>query len=188
MSNRISVALLHYPVVDREGKLYTTAVTNIDVHDIARSSCTYGVNNYYLVSPIEAQQQLGQAIKDFWVKGSGKERNEDRARAMSLVDVQLDFATCLKKEEELCGQKPLIIVTSAKICQKKTVSYEKGRELLAQHKSVIVVFGTGHGLAPEIIEQGDFLLEPLYGKDEYNHLSVRSAAAIILDRLLARSL
>jgi hypothetical protein len=34
------------------------------------------------------------------------------------------------------------------------------------------------------MEQADYILEPIYGPGEYNHLSVRSAVAIILDRLL----
>jgi len=33
----------------------------------------------------------------------------------------------------------------------------------------------------------DMLLEPIEGYTDYNHLSVRSAAAIILDRLLGKN-
>ena len=47
----------------------------------------------------------------------------------------------------------------------------------------LLVFGTGWGLAPEVIERADLVLEPICGPTDYNHLSVRSAAAIILDRL-----
>lgn len=184
--NRISLALLHYPVVDRHDQLYTTAITNIDVHDIARSSCTYGLSQYYLVSPILAQRELGQAIADFWISGSGHRRNKDRARAMGLVNVQSDFAGCIDREFELCGHKPLLIATSAKSCPHKTINYAQGHELIKNHPSTIVIFGTGYGLAPEILEQADYLLEPIYGADDYNHLSVRSAAAIILDRLMRK--
>ncbi len=184
--NRLSIALLHHPVVDRHDQLYTTAITNIDVHDIARSSCTYGLDQYYLVSPISAQRELGLSIADFWISGSGHRRNADRARAMGLVNVQAEFQGCIDREQELVGEKPLLISTSAKLCEIKTIDYAKGRDLIAQHKSTILVFGTGYGLAPEILEQSDFLLEPIYGHDDYNHLSVRSAAAIILDRLRAR--
>jgi tRNA (guanine37-N1)-methyltransferase len=184
--NRLCIALLHHPVVDRHDQLYTTAITNIDVHDIARSSCTYGLDQYYLVSPITAQRELGQAIADFWISGTGHRRNKDRARAMGLVNVQADFQACVDREHELTGQKPLIIATSAKLCEHKTIPYPRGTELIKEQKSTILVFGTGYGLAPEILDQSDFLLEPIYGRDDYNHLSVRSAAAIILDRLVAR--
>jgi hypothetical protein len=47
----------------------------------------------------------------------------------------------------------------------------------------LLVLGTGYGLADEMLERCDLLLEPIQGDDEYNHLSVRAAAAIILDRL-----
>jgi hypothetical protein len=46
---------------------------------------------------------------------------------------------------------------------------------------------TGYGLADTVLEQADALLEPIRGRDGYNHLSVRSAAAILFDRLLAGS-
>lgn len=181
--NRLNLALLHYPVVDRHDNLYTTAITNIDVHDIARSSCTYGLSQYYLVSPILAQRELALGIANFWISGSGHRRNKDRARAMTLVDVQSTFQECIDRESEITGTKPLLIATSAKICEHKTIDYAQGQALIKSHKSTIVIFGTGYGLAPEILEQADYLLEPIYGADDYNHLSVRSAAAIILDRL-----
>jgi hypothetical protein len=34
-----------------------------------------------------------------------------------------------------------------------------------------------------MMKKFDYILEPVYGPGEYNHLSVRSAVAIILDRL-----
>lgn len=36
-------ALVHHPVRDRGGNAVTTAVTNLDVHDIARTARTYGL-------------------------------------------------------------------------------------------------------------------------------------------------
>lgn len=50
--------------------------------------------------------------------------------------------------------------------------------------SILILFGTGWGLAREILERADLILSPVLGKGNYNHLSVRSAAAIIVDRLL----
>ena len=40
------------------------------------------------------------------------------------------------------------------------------------------------GLAPEVMSRVDGVLPPVGGADAYNHLAVRSAASIILDRLL----
>lgn len=185
--NRLSIALVHYPVVDRNDQLYTTAITNIDVHDIARSSRTYSLDQYYLVTPILAQQQLAETISTFWIDGAGKDRNRDRTSAMTLINVQSNFEDCVAREAELTNDKPLLIATSAKVCYKKTITYERGRKLIAAHKSTILIFGTGYGLAPSIVDEADYLLEPIYGPDDYNHLSVRSAAAIILDRLRSRA-
>ncbi len=105
---------------------------------------------------------------------------------MELVSVQETFERCIENELSITGEKPLLIATSAKICEKKTITYPQGRELIANQRSTILIFGTGYGLAPSIVEQADYLLEPIYGPDDYNHLSVRSAAAIILDRLRSR--
>lgn len=183
--NRLSIALLHYPVVDRHDELYTTAITNIDVHDIARSSRTYGLSQYYIVSPIVAQRDLAQTISTFWIDGSGKDRNHDRTSAMELVSVKTDLQACIDHEISL-GHKPLLISTSAKPSGDKTISYEKGQEIIKNSPSTILIFGTGYGLAPSIIDQSDYVLAPLYGCEDYNHLSVRSAAAIIMDRLCGR--
>lgn len=184
--SRLSIALLHYPVVDKHDKIYTTAITNIDVHDIARSATTFGLSQYYLVSPITAQRELGQAIADFWVEGSGHRKNADRARALSMVNIQEDFLGVVKREQELIGEKPQIIATSAKSFGRELISYEQGQELIGSAKSTILVFGTGYGLAQEILDQADHLLAPIVGPGDYNHLSVRAAASIILDRLCGR--
>ncbi len=48
---------------------------------------------------------------------------------------------------------------------------------------LLFLFGTGWGLTEEVLEQADDILEPIRGAGAYNHLSVRSAAAILLDRL-----
>lgn len=182
--NRLSLALIHYPVVDKFDQIYTTAITNMDVHDIARSSRTFGLDAYYLVTPITAQQELARTMTGFWTKGSGKDRNQDRFAAMELVRVASDLEQVVKAEmDAAAGDKPFLIATSAKTCSKPTISYPQGQELIKNHASTILLFGTGHGLAPSIIEQADVVLEPINGPGTYNHLSVRSAAAIILDRL-----
>ncbi|WP_291441113.1 RNA methyltransferase, partial [Desulfovibrio sp.] len=48
---------------------------------------------------------------------------------------------------------------------------------------VMLCLGTARGLAPEVLEQCDGLLRPVRFLG-YNHLSVRSAAAILADRIL----
>jgi len=45
-------------------------------------------------------------------------------------------------------------------------------------------FGTGRGRAREVLQESDYILAPIEGVLDYNHLSVRSAAAIVLDRMM----
>jgi hypothetical protein len=180
---RVSLALVHYPVVDKFDQLYTTAITNIDVHDIARSARTFGLDQYYIISPIDAQRKLADTIATFWIDGTGHRRNPDRANAMGLVNVAVTLEECLAREESLVGEKPVLIATSAKPCPKKIIRNEEGQQIIKAAKSSVLVFGTGYGLAPSIIDMADYLLEPICGSPDYNHLSVRSAAAITLDRL-----
>ena len=49
-----------------------------------------------------------------------------------------------------------------------------------------MLFGTGWGLEKSILTEADYVLDPIEGVGEYNHLPVRAAIAIILDRLVAR--
>jgi hypothetical protein len=51
---------------------------------------------------------------------------------------------------------------------------------------LMILFGTGFGMAPEVQQRADVVMAPIRGVGEYNHLSVRSAAGIILDRLRGR--
>jgi len=65
-----------------------------------------------------------------------------------------------------------------------TIEYGELRRRLEETEDVfLLLFGTGWGLLKEDMEKADYILKPIYGFGEYNHLSVRSAAAIILDRL-----
>ncbi|PID40198.1 MAG: hypothetical protein CR984_04510 [Proteobacteria bacterium] len=57
--------------------------------------------------------------------------------------------------------------------------------MMAQSPPLVLAFGTAWGLADEFMAAADHVLEPLVGKGTYNHLSVRSAVAIILDRLVS---
>jgi hypothetical protein len=66
-----------------------------------------------------------------------------------------------------------------------TITFEDMRkEMRDQEKPILVIFGTGHGLPKEILDKCDYSLEPVRAAGDYNHLSVRSAIAIILDRLI----
>jgi len=178
---RLAVALVHGPCMDRHGGIQTTALTNLDVHDLARSSRTYDCAAFYVVTPVEAQRQQALHILGFWEGEKGQKRNKDRTEAMSRVVVVVDVAEAIAKETAALSRKPLIVATSAK--PQGAVPYADLRKQIDDGQDALVLFGTGHGLAPAVLDVCDVVLAPLYGPDDWNHLSVRSAGAIILDRL-----
>lgn len=182
-SRKIDVALVHYPVVNRTGELIGSAVTNLDLHDIARAGCTYGVDNYWVVTPDSQQQELVGKIIAHWTQGYGGSVNPDRKNALSLIRTCAGFDEVVKGMTEKWGVKPMILATCARPGQ-STVEYEAVRKWIAKDKPLLLLFGTAWGLAPEMLAKADKILPPLRGVGEYNHLSVRSAVAIILDRLL----
>ena len=88
---RTYVALLHHPVYDRTGAMVTTAVTNLDLHDIARSSRTYGLAGYFVVTPLTSQQELARRIMEHWRTGHGAVYNPRRREALALLEVATDL-------------------------------------------------------------------------------------------------
>ncbi|MBI4515538.1 MAG: RNA methyltransferase [Deltaproteobacteria bacterium] len=179
------LALLHYPVMDKNGAIVTSAVTNMDVHDIARSARTYGVRGFYVATPVRTLHALVGKIIEHWQTGSGSIYNETRKEALALVRLATDLDDVIVGIERESGVRPVIVVTSARSGPKRSSFAALRQRLAASAQPHLLVFGTGWGLAPVVVEQADLILEPVVGPTEYNHLSVRSAAAIILDRLRA---
>lgn len=184
---RFAVALVHHPVLDKDGEVATTSITNLDVHDIARAATSYGCDAFYVVTPVSAQLEMARRIVGFWEDGPGVRRNPDRTTAMRIVHVVASVDDARAAEERALGAAPLLVATSARPQGTTPASVLRAR--LPAERGVLVLFGTGHGLAPSIVERADVVLAPLPGRPAqnggYNHLSVRSAVAIHLDRLLA---
>nr|WP_246804284.1 RNA methyltransferase [Desulfosarcina cetonica] len=88
MGSRLYVALIHYPVIDKNGQIIASAVTNLDLHDIARACRTYGVAGYYIVTPLEDQIRLVKRILDHWTTGAGARYNPKRHQALELIRVE----------------------------------------------------------------------------------------------------
>jgi hypothetical protein len=183
----VYVVLLHHPVLDKNGEIVTTAVTNMDIHDIARSACTYGVRRFVVVTPVKALRALAEKIVDHWETGFGSTYNATRKEALALVSIEPDLDAAITVIERSSGRRPLLVVTSARP-DPLAISFAtlRGR-LAASERPCALLFGTGWGLAPSVIERADLRLEPVVGPTAYNHLSVRAAAAVVLDRLLAPS-
>lgn len=165
-------------------EVISTSITNLDIHDISRVSRTYGVKQYFLVHPLDAQQNLAKEMLGYWREGYGGEYNPDRKDALEVLEVISDLDAVLARIEELEGTRPRTVATDARIYP-QTTGYKELREKIEEgSEPYLVLFGTGWGITSELIGSCDYVLEPIEGGGEYNHLSVRSAVAIILDRLL----
>ncbi|HLC07175.1 MAG TPA: tRNA (guanosine(37)-N1)-methyltransferase TrmD [Candidatus Babeliales bacterium] len=180
------VALMHSDVlIGEERKPGVTSVTSIDIHDISRSSKTYGIEGFFIVTPLLDQQKIVQKMFDFWKKGIGFEYNRCRYDAIQLAQLLGSLHEVIREIEEKEGKKPLIVATSAQMADaQQIVSYYDQKKVWESDRPVLMLFGTGQGLSPEVIAQCDYLLLPVNGFSDFNHLSVRSAVAIVLDRWL----
>ena len=182
----VYMVLVHYPVLNREGEEVSTAITNLDIHDGGRLAATYGLKRYFLTSPIDEQRALVHRIREHWTKGRGAEKNPSRKRALERVEYSTDLeSVCLQIEREE-GRRPILVGTSARYRRERNfISWEKMRKkLLEEERPYAFVFGTGWGLSPNLSPPLELFLPPIWGPTDYNHLSVRAAMAITLDRLL----
>lgn len=183
-------ALMHDEIVLPGDQIGTTSVTSLDIHDIARSACTYGLKGYFIVTPLIDQQRITNKLLEFWKTGIGVEYNTNRHEAVRKVEVVDSLQNVIDEIEKIEGKKPLLIATSARSDEKgaPSITYFDQSKVWKLDRPVLMIFGTGRGLAPSVIERCDFLLLPLEGFSDFNHLSVRSAAAIIFDRWLGINL
>ena len=179
----VYVALLHYPVYNRHGRVVCSAITNLDIHDIARAARTYGVSSFYVVTPLEDQQRLLERLLSHWREGYGGRTNPDRKAALELVTVVASLPDVVARVTCEVGTAPELLGTGA-AATGPTLSYQEARERIHRGRPTVILFGTGWGLTREVLRLAAYLLPPIRGATSYNHLSVRGAAAIILDRLL----
>lgn len=187
----------------------TTSVTNLDIHDISRSCRTFGIRKYFLVTPLEPQHRVVERILRHWKSDLSKEIHPDRASALQRAELAKDFdEVLLQVKEDLKrtgeyreGEEPEVILTDASVkieTADRIMSYaelrseiegsSKDGKISPRKRPMILVFGTGWGVDPIFYPKVHRILAPVYGRKndsegDYNHLSVRAAAAIILDRL-----
>lgn len=180
--HNLSIALIHYPVTNKNGEVIASAVTNLDLHDLARSARTYGVAAVYVVTPLSDQKALVAQLIKHWVTGGGARYNPKRREAMELVHIRDNLDEVIDEIEKVHGRRPQTVVTCARK-QGGSVTYTALRKTLGSGAPGLLLFGTAWGLAPECMAAADIILDPVQGGGPYNHLSVRAAAAIILDRL-----
>jgi tRNA (guanine37-N1)-methyltransferase len=177
--------LVHSGVMLPDGKEGTTSVTSFDIHDGARSAATYGLSGYYIVTPLLDQQRVVQTLIDFWKEGVGVTYNPHRHEAMQLVSLHNTLEQVLSLIEEKEGVRPLLVATSACNHEHKNIISFFDQDIVWQQKRpVLFLFGTGKGISDRVLQLCDYVLAPIEGLTDFNHLSVRCAMAIVYDRWL----
>ncbi|MBF0275590.1 MAG: RNA methyltransferase [Nitrospinae bacterium] len=186
--NKLYIGLVHFPIYNKHHEIVKTSVTTIDVHDIARASKTFDVSRFFVITPVEIQQNLVTELILHWKDGFGGEYNPIRKKALKIAKVIDSIEDTLAEIEGEEGEKPIIIATSA---QKDNLDKSKIKQIievkneLLGKKPTLILFGTGWGLADEVLNMSDYILEPIRGDAPFNHLPVRSAVSIYLDRLIS---
>jgi tRNA (guanine37-N1)-methyltransferase len=184
-ANNIYLALVHYPIYDRNQEIVSTSITNLDIHDFSRLARTYNLGGVFLVSPVTEQKELVERIIFHWQDGFGAEYNAHRAEALTITSVVCDLAEAEAKIMERHQKSPLRLSTSARFFGDDIITPEEVLEK-AEKTPVLVIFGTGYGLAEGVIAACDGKIQGIAGGGEYNHLSVRSAASILVDRIFTK--
>lgn len=183
MFNNLAIALLHYPVYNKHKEVVTTALTNLDQHDIARSARTFGLERFYIVTPSEEQRRLAERISGHWQEGWGADYNPDRRSALEIVRICPTLQSAIEDLQSGFANPVKVAITGA-AQRPGSISLSDFRQLLENtEQPYLLLLGTGWGLTDACFEKADYILQPIAGNGSYNHLSVRSAAAIMLDRL-----
>jgi hypothetical protein len=183
------LGLVHGPVKNKIGEQVTTSVTNLDIHDIARSARTFGFLKYFIITPIVEQKKLVGRILGHWESDKGSVYNPDRSDALKDAQVIDSIEMACDAIFQQTQKKPLVVVTGANFKSYDGDEKKLLTKIRLDDRPMLLLFGTGWGLTASVVESADFRLTPIFGNasDGYNHLSVRSAVAIYTDRL-ARSL
>lgn len=181
------LGLVHYPIVNKRGQKVSTSVTNLDIHDIARSCKTFGIKRYFIVTPIDLQRELVNDILGHWGEDTANDYNPDRANALSIAQTVSSIEDALFSIEKIEKKRPLVVVTGANFSENCLSVLELTKRLEKENMPCLILFGTGWGLHEEALSLADVKLEPILSiANDYNHLSVRSAVAIYLDRLFGK--
>lgn len=180
----LHIAVLHYPAYNKKKEVVATAVANMDIHDIARVARTYGMKRYYMVTPILSQRLFVERILAHWKTGAAAENyNPDRSEALKTVCIMETLEQVVDDIASRRGRRALTVATGAGLRENLISSADLARLLGEDRQEYLVLFGTGWGMTEEDIDRADYRLEPIMAGGDYNHLAVRSAVAIVVDRL-----
>ena len=120
-----------------------------------------------------------------WTAGAGADYNPARRSALETVKVVDSIADVVDDIRRVEKKDPKTVATCARDYP-SSIGYREFRSILERGEPHLLIFGTAWGLAETFIAGADYILAPIKGAGDYNHLSVRTAAGIILDRLLGK--
>lgn len=179
----VYVIQLHHPALDRNGGESATAITGMDLHDIARACLAYGVKKYIVATPIASQREMIKKIAAHWTDGYGAAFNPDRSEAMRKIKSVPSLERALAFIEEREKKSPFTIATTARERGGSASWLALKSAVLREERPAAFVFGTGSGLPDRVIDSCGAVMSPISGGlDGLNHLSLRSAVSITLDR------
>jgi len=193
LGRSLFLCLLHHPVLDKAGKPGTVSLTNLDIHDMCRVSRSYELGGVFFATPLDDQRELGERLLTHWTEGAGGKANPDRAQALRLGRMVASLDEAIADVASLAGATPRIVASSARTGyrpargrKERLLSFTPPQTVRGwlREGPALLVLGTGHGLAPEVLTRADAIVSPVRGFSAYNHLPVRAAAAILVDRLL----
>lgn len=177
------MALVHYPVVNKNGEVIAAAITNLDLHDISRAAATFGVKAFYVITPLDDQKALSRQIISHWTDGAGALYNPIRKQALELIRIRDSVPEVIADIAQAEGSQPAVVATTARD-NGPAVGFRDLRRRVESGRPHVLLLGTAWGLPQAVLDGADLVLAPIRGITGYNHLSVRSAASVILDRLV----
>lgn len=179
------VCLMHWPMKNSKGQESASALTNFDVHDFARLCRTYAVDRFFIVHPMQEQRAFAHKIVGHWIAGAGAAMNPDRAEAHSVIQIvaSLDEVRAAVRESHPASS-PLIVATKSAQHPDDESFVQLRARVFEQQTPVVLCLGTAWGFTDAFLAEADIRLAPVQPHAQYLHLSVRSAAAILIDRIL----
>ena len=158
------VALIHHPVYDRNRSVVTTALTNIDVHDIARSCCTFGARAFYVITPVDAHRALARRVVRHWQHGHGADYNPTRREALETRTARAEPRG--RRNRHRTGDRR---TAPADRDQRAGPPRGDGRSRAPRGNRkraeipYLVLLGTGWGLTETVLARADRNLAPIRG-------------------------
>ena len=184
-NSNLYVILLHAGMVDKANNSVTTSLTLNDIQDIARSCRTYGVKQFFVAHPAPSLQRLATRIRMHWEQGYGSTYNTKRKEAFSTVKLVADLEEALFHIDNETGKNATLVATSAKDGSHRVQFAEFSKTIKETDSPYLLMLGTGWGMGDELMHRANLTLQPIKGPTPFNHLSVRAACAIMLDKILS---